>query len=1080
MRKHHFFQICVALIACTLTTVAPVLAQGITGSVTGSVMDPTGGVVPGAEVVAINPETGIRYTTITNDTGIYHIPKLPPATYNVEVEMPGFKKAVVSGLRVEVDSVVRRDVDLEVGELGEEVTVQAEAVQIETSNPDLGDVMSSEMIEELPVLDREFVVLARLTSGAQRPPSFDSHQHRMGRGESSIIIAGQREISTTYMFDGIPSNESIYGSSAAFPSLDAISEFKVQRAFFSGEAQGTAVINVITKSGTNNIRGSAWWFHRNDNVNARSFFDSEKPEFLRHMYGIQVGGPVVRDKLHWFFNYEKYQSREGRTGQGTVPLTSHLRGDFSDVAETIIDPLTGQAFPNNQIPESRFDPFSREYLARGLIPAPNNPGAALNFVAPTDFSRIDDKYIVRMDYAHSDKDRFFGRYSLFDSSLRTGSLFGFSDRNLPMKSSNAIVDWVHTFSPNLIGNAKAGLNRVDIGTFLTLGAADDPVWPEVFGIRNINDVPICNNAPNVRILGFDNFGGNSICFAPLQNDLHYIYNMNYTTGRHKMGWGIEVRNVNWKQLFAIRDNGAASFGRASGGPYSGSALADFLLGHPDEFSGTKPGAGPVYNHTYYFSGFMHDEIQLTQNFSLTLGLRYELFPFWYEEKNFQSLFDKTTQRLLPATDGNRRLVATNTKDFGPRFGFAWTPGGSESFVIRSSYGLFYDRMQCDDCTWKTHADPRNVSQQQLRSDANRPTVSLQGQFPDLELTDPATLTGVSLLAWTDPNRRNPYQQMWTMSLQKTLPGGMFGEVAYHGSHGIFLSKRIDVNRPVDPLPLSCDSACVDSNRPYPDYGWILSTEAVGHSYYHALQTNVRKPVGDNLTFIANYAWQKTLDWDSFDSTGTRNEIWNNPDKGRAAWDTPHRFSLGLTYHLPRFADMAAAARHVLGGWQLSGVTTLSSGSFVTPDGALARTNTAAVFETRPDRIADGELPGSQQTVQKHFDTAAFVNPQPAVCESSPGGNCDLVDNPAPRYGNSGRNVVQTTPTFLQDLGLYKNFDVFWFGGETAQFQFRTEFHNITNNANFSRLSVGTNSPSFGAFTQALPGRQIQLGLRLIW
>ena len=571
-------QIIIGLVLGSLLTSVAVMAQETKGAVTGLVRDPTGANVPGAEVAAINSTTGVRYTGLTNDLGIYHIPRLQPGTYNIEVEVRGFKKQVLSGLPVDVDSVVRRDITLEVGEMSQTISVQAEIVSLGTSNPDLGTVVESKMIGELPALDRSFVTLARLGAGAQRPGTFDNHQARLGRGEVSVVISGQREISTSYLFDGIPSNEGIYGSSAQYPALDAISEFKVQRAFFSGEAQGTAVVNVITKSGSNTLHGSAWEFHRNDNLNARSFFDAKKPEFLRNLFGTQVGGPVIKNKLFWFGNYEGYRSREGGTGRAVVPPSEYLKGDFSNLATPIIDPLTRVPFPGNRIPESSFDPFAKTYLAHDLIPAPNQPGQPFNLLGPTQNRRLDDKYIVRVDYAHSDKDKIFGRYSMFDSSLLTLPLIKEGAKDLPIRSQNSILDWVHVFSPRLVGNAKAGINRNKIGTSFPRNALTDPNWPETFGFRNINNIPACNTVTNVAMVGYSGFGGLGYCFGILSNDIHYMYNMNYTTGRHKMGWGAEVRDVNWQQIFNIQGNASAAFGSGPSGSFSGNSVADFLLG----------------------------------------------------------------------------------------------------------------------------------------------------------------------------------------------------------------------------------------------------------------------------------------------------------------------------------------------------------------------------------------------------------------------------------------------------------------------------------------------------------------------
>ena len=1066
-----------SLLIISILAVTPLLlSQATTGKITGTVVDDSEAVIPGATVTVTNVDTGEEREAITDDSGVFGLPYLRPGVYDLRAEMPGFKTALLTQIEIRVDSHVRRQVTLAVGEVTEQVTVQAAATRVETETPAIGEVLQEREIKELPINQRSFVGLTRLTAGAHGSPftesgnAGESHGFRIGRGVTTVTISGQRETSTNYMFDGIPSKEPFYGSSAQLPALDALAEVKVQRGFFSGENDNPAVVNAITKSGTNAIHGSGWLFHRNDNLDARNFFSVGNPEFLQNQFGAEVGGPVIQDKLFWFFSYEGFRSRKAATGRNIVPTSQHLQGDFSDLAEPLIDPLTGEPFPGNIIPSNRFHPFATQYIGLGFIPAPNQPpGDVFNLIGETGLVRNDDKFITRVDFALSETDRFFGRWSGIDSIVNDRSLLPGSETARPLTAHNLVFDWVHSFGPTLVANAKAGLNKVEISYWSPTNALTDPDWPTEFGIRNINIVPECNAVPGVSMGGFSTFGGPGSCIAPFQNDWHYIFNMSWIKGRHNLSWGLEVRDKGHTLIGTFNQQGSFQYL----GQFTGHPVGDFLLGHTNRVIGHKTGP-QVDKEGIWFNSFIQNEFKVSPNVSLTLGLRYQLYPWLVSTTGDRlGLFDGAANGGAGGFRAERdvgRVIDVDKNNFAPRIGIAWSPGGSQDFAIRSSFGIFYDEVPGNELAWDAILSPNNSIVQTFFSDTDKPTIEISTLFPDPPPGDPFDIKDISLILLSTPQRRSdPYQQIWTLSVQRMLPWGLFGEMAYVGSHGVSMSKRWNINRSIarwreggrtanDP---SCDSACRQANRAWPDFQFILTDHAMGQSWYHGLEFTLRKALSQGLSFLTTYSWAKSLDTDSFDSKGARNYVPWDRDKGLSTFDLRHRFNFSFVYELPLFEGQSTAMRHVLGGWQLSGITTLMSGFNFHPTTSSDPANSEAIFNKRPNRLGDGNLPAGQRSPDRWFDLDAFSLPAPGT------------------FGNAGAQYLYSDGFVGQDFGLFKNFS---FPGisEEAKVQFRTEFFNVFNNVNFGRPSANLESGSYGRITTATDARRIQFGLKVIF
>jgi len=483
----------------------------------------------------------------------------------------------------------------------------------------------------------------------------------------------------------------------------------------------------------------------------------------------------------------------------------------------------------------------------------------------------------------------------------------------------------------------------------------------------------------------------------------------------------------------------------------GSPVADYLLGAPSVASGQKL-LSPFYSWAYWPSFYVNDDFRVTRNLTVNVGVRYQYTQPVVEKYDRIARFDWATGRQrLANQDGNPRSLLTPDKnDWAPRVGLAWRPTGSDRWALRSSYGIFYDRLPGNDRSWQMTTAPFQVGFSVV-GDPVVPTVDIGTLFPVIS----PNLTGISLFNLDD--RRSPYLQQWTFSSQHTFSGNLFFEAAYVGSKGTHLSKRMDMNVAPNP-PAPGDNRPVQQRRRYPNYSFILNDTGNANSSYNALQLTGRKAFSKGISFLAGYTWGKALDNDSYDGKATRNYRPQDLDHGRSAFDVRHRLTSSILYELPFGNTTNALTRRVLGGWQLSGILALQSGLPFHVGTSVDRSNTAVTFGSRPDRLCNGNLPASQRTPERWFDTSCFALSAPNT------------------YGNAGVHYLDTDGIRNVDLAILKNIPI----TEHWKLQLRGEFFNALNFANFSRPASGLESPILGRVTSALDGRNIQLGARIVW
>ena len=1060
-----YLVLAIALV-CALT--GPVQGQITDGTILGVVTDQSGADVSGARITVTNVGTGETRTTTTDNTGSYVVTGLPVGSYNIIAELSGFKKMTVENVPLTVRESLRRDITMTVGRVEENITVQAPLVALGTENPTIGELITSKQIVDLPLNGRNFLQLATLSPGVTAP-AMQGGESAVARGTGNAVsISGQREYNSAPLYDGVPSLDFDYGTISLQIDPDSIAEFRVQRGYTGAESGVPGTINLVTKSGTNGFHGSAYEFLRNDHLDATDYFQVGKKVFKQNQYGANGGGPIIKDKLFLYGGFEQLHIRGDVTSHSTYPTSAELSGDFSGEAP-IIDPTTGQPFPGNIIPSDRISNFAKIYEQNQLIPTPNTPGST-SFITNTSPKTDAFQWNARLDYVLSNKDSFFGRFTHSRPTTSSPSPQPLGGQTSGVNADNAVFSWDHIFNPRLLNTFKIGLNRTP--SVLHKPDQSDQIWRDIFGLKLLDERPICNQPPHVAMTGYSGIGGIGSCAILLTNIFHYIDNLSVVRGRHTFSVGFEIQNIFYRPGEFTSPGSNFNFSAR----YTGNAVGDFLLGLPTSAVAGYVQGGTLNRRAIWQSYYGNDEFRLTPKLHLSLGLRYDYFPSLSEDQHKIStfdpylpgggfLFEEGSGINVPgnSSNGPKGLIYPDRNNWAPRVGIAYGPW--KDSAIRASFGIFYLPTQGDEYTFQNQGPPFILTNQ-LSGDVTTPTINIDQMvaagtlFPQPS----STFRGGDLAAFGwDPYARTPYTEEWTLSVQHALPRNFLLEAAYVGSRGVKLNKRDDINVPKTPPPPGF-TGDLQSRRPFPDFSFIIFDRNRGRSTYHSLQLSAKKTIGgggplSGLSFLAAYTYGKSLDMDSFDAKAIRSQVDGANDLSRSTFDQRHRFVFSAVYDIPGAYPGSALARTVLGGWQLSGITTVQSGFPFTVQEGDDHSNRLNLFFNLPDRVCKGDLPPNQRTPDKWFDTSCFTVP---------------ADN---TIGNSGFNILDRDGIISQDFSLSKYFVL----RESVRLQFRSEFFNAFNHPNFGAPTGLLESSNYGKiFSTSIPARQIQFALKLYW
>lgn len=1050
------------------------IGQRITGSIDGRVTDPSGAVLPGVEITVTNDATQQSRTTITNETGLYSVPLLPSGAYTVRISLPGFKTEVRRGIQVEVDRNARVDAQLEVGNVTESVEVTADAPLITTDNAALGQVIDARRVAELPLNGREFLALASLAPGVQ--PNVEGSN--LSTQQGSVNVNGAREEFNLFLLDGVDNNDTGNSQLIVVPGIDSIQEFKVQTSAYSAEYGRSAggLVNVSTKSGTNDIHGTVYGFLRHAKMDARNYFNTKpnpKQPFQRNQWGGTLGGPIVKNKTFIFGSYERTEIKQTQLSLSQVPPIEFRNGDFSALSTPIVDPLTGQQFPGNRIPANRINALGKALVDR--FPVPNATGPN-NLLGASLLTSDVDNISIRGDHTFSQDDTLFARYSFwkqkrlepFSRSATTLPGYGIL---LDTASTSIVINETHIFNSNLVNELRVGYTRLVGGLYSEQAPVAEAVVKALglTGVRQTDNPTSVNpnlyDVPRVTAVGYaGQVGGN----PHVRYDNHFAYtdNLAWTRGEHKMKMGFESKR-NRPNLFLT---GLVAGQFDFQGRYTGHSIADMLLGYPVTTS-REIGDVADYERSWHLSWYFQDDWRLTNKLTLNVGIRYEIQTSGFEKFDRKGSFvpSRGVQVLggksaLPADaaalmarfpglavkDENapRNGFDTDYNDFAPRAGFAYDLEGDGKTVIRGGGGVFYVPIILN----KTHAYKRAfpwvLGETAVAStDPRTPNLSLSDPFPA------GLISGSISAAAIAEDYRQSYMMQWNLNVQHEFGKATVVEVGYAGSKGNALVRGRNVNQAV------LGPGAVQSRRPFSRFGNISMGENSSNSNYHSFQIRADRRLTGGFSALTSYTWSKSIDDNSGSGgIGESGSAQNNYDlaaeRGPSVFDRTHRLTFGYLLELPFGKDLNGPAKLFLSGWQTNGIFTASSGQVATA--SLGGDNSLTLNrQDRPNVIGDTKL--DNPTPQAWWNRSAFQIPALGT------------------YGNAGRNTLRGPGLVNLDFALFKNFP---YGDNPELVQFRAEIFNLTNTPQFLLPNRTVDNVAFGTVSRARDPRQIQLSLRM--
>ncbi len=1057
----------------------PALAQISGGAFRGEIRDESNAVVSQAKITIRSPETGLEAVTQSNSDGQYLTPNLTPGLYLLSAIKPGFKAEIFGPVALEVNQTVRVDFALALGSVADSIEVHATAMQLlSTESAEISQVIASKQVSEIPLNGRQWQQLIALSAGVNPGAPGETGS------PNPVNVNGQRNKANLFMVDGISTTSSAQGRGDNFNiPLEAVREFSVQAGGYSAEYGNVAggVINLESKSGTNNWHGSLFEFFRNDRMDAANFFanaTSQPKNPLRYnQFGGSLGGPIRHDKTFVFGDYQGTITRNASPMVTSVPLDQQRLGDFSNLRANgapvpIYDPfgasLARTPFPNDMVPLTSIDPAAANITA--LLPHPNQfdaTGQPLPFnnyaVTRSNASNV-HSFDIRVDHQFAPNNTLFVRESFQNTYAVTPSLFGLPLGGPPTgagttmaRNQNAGIGHVYQISPALINEIRIGLNRQT--TSLTQEDYGQNLSQQ-FGIPGVNQSPQTSGLSTLTVSGLFSLGGSIL--TPLRvatTSWNFSDRVIWMKGRHTFRFGFDSQ-------YELGSTGYLVFGRGNYtflnlttstlvGPAGGNAFASFLVGAPFQVlrDAFPPGmAGLISSRNGFYT---QDDFKITSKLTLNLGARYDIMPYPREKYDRLSNFDPATRTMLIAGQTtSERLRATDYKDLAPRVGLAYAPGFKT--VIRAGYGIgFVDPVGSGSILNSNENNiPFYFRNNITLFPFTAPTYKLSSLLPALTVPSASAPTGDQ--RYLTPNDGNQYSQTWSLSVQKGLSNSWMLETAYVGTSGNRLLMTSNINAA---LPGATDPV---ARQPFGSaLGEIRQISNSAHSIYHGLQTKIEKRFSNGLYFLASYTWSKSIDNQSngTDDSAASGQYPQDPrnaalDRGLSSFDRAHRLVASWVWEIPA-PKISELSHAIFGGWQLSGVFVAQTGS---PFSVLmpCATINAQGNNCRPNVVGNGALPSDQRSIAEWFNTSAFVIPSPQA------------------YGDAGRNILRGPGTTNMDVGLSRSFA--WM--ETRRLQIRSEFFNALNHTNFGLPVHSTDSPALGTITSAAPSRVIQIGARL--
>lgn len=1069
-----------------ILAICPVFAQSTPSTITGLVKDASGAVVPGARVQVVGEDSGVAITATTNSAGLYRTPNLVPGSYRIEAEADGFQKLVRGKLSVQIGQTLQVDLALQLGSVKETVTVTSASPVLETQSSSVTQLVEKEMVQGMPMANRTSTALLALIPGAAI---------QNVTGDIPIFsVSGGRTRNQQFTLDGGNHTNTVglaVNQSQVPLPMDAMQEFRVVANSYSAEygQSQSGVIILATRSGSNKFHGGLFEYNRNEAFDARNFFAATRPKFRQHQFGGLLGGPIQKDRTHFFFTYERTQQVTGNTVVQTVPTELQRQGNFSQTLDArglvipIYDPATTQGnirqpFAGNVIPQARLDAVSQKISS--VWPTSNQSGTitgANNFSLNSRPFTNRDIYVSRFDHQFRPKDQLMVRYFLAKTNsgnpgiwpdIRADGSASKTDQNL----NNILGTWNHTLRTNILNEFRLGLVQRD---FFSQRFGKDNDYAGQLGLRGVSKAGF----PIIGITGVTGLSGAPFRFSSPLLDYQIQNAVSWFRGKHAFKAGAEVRLGIFND-----DTDTSSSGNFSFTPLltalpnvanTGNAFATFLLGEANAASILRP--DPVRSRSEYWGAYVQDDWRVTSTLTINIGLRWEGTTPRREDQNRFNAFD--TKAINPVSNtpgvvtfagqGNvpRTAWDFDANNFGPRAGLAWRL--REKTVIRAGGGIIYGAAvnsivgTAASLGFSTNfalnsTQPGFTSALRLRDGFPtfaRPTVDQLGAGFGAVAAGRAPNTAITFF---ERSRPTPVSYQYNLSLQQELVKSLLLELGYIGNLSHHLTAPdLSINQvPFEKL----GPGDAQSKRPFPQFSNVsVINPAIGNSAYHAGFLKVERRFNSGLTLLSHYTYSKFLDdvesFSEIGDAGSYMDLYNRRlDRGLSASDVRHRAVGSLVYALPAWKDHRYLSR-IIGGWKTGIIATYQAGSPFSVFNSVNLTNAFPSGTVRPDLVGDPRLSGSGRSISRWFNTDAFRAQAPF------------------RFGTAGRSIL-TGPTISNiDTSLIKTFPI----RESFRVEVRAEFFNLFNHANFNLPGHSLGAPGFGVINSARPGRAVQFALR---